>query len=215
MNGVLKNNSDILVKRHIEKNMMTYIISFLCIGIGVVLGVYSIKYMQSADKGNINQWLNTAISSLQTKDIGLKALFVESLKNYLPLVFALWFLGLTIIGIPFIIIIDLIKGYTLGFTFSCIISNYAMKGFGAAMFGVVLQNLIFIPCIVFLSVLSMEFSRSILRDKTMILDRSTFLSCVLNYTLVYGVVFLIMLVGSGLETVVAPRMIKYFVGAII
>lgn len=215
MRGMFRCNGDLLVKGHIEKGVILYIITFLSICIGVVLGVYSVKHMQGIDKSAINKWLTEAISALQSNQLSLKSLFVDSLKNYLPIVLALWFLGLTIIGIPFIIILDLIKGYTLGFTFSFIISNYALKGFAASIFGVVLQNLIFIPCIVFLSVMSMEFSGGILKDKTMILDKNTFFRCLINYSIVYGIVFIIMIIGSGIEAIISPRMIRYFIGLIL
>ncbi|EPS49865.1 sporulation protein [Clostridium botulinum CFSAN002367] len=41
------------INRHVQENFWLYIISLLCICTGIVLGIYSVKYMGSFEKGDL------------------------------------------------------------------------------------------------------------------------------------------------------------------
>ncbi len=67
-------------------------------------------------------------------------------------------LGYTAVGTPIIFMMDLAKGYVIGFTFSLIVSMLGSKGVMLVLSGLMLQNLIFIPIIMLISVLAIRHS---------------------------------------------------------
>lgn len=196
------------INKHIQENFWLYIISILCVFTGVILGIYSVKYMGEFERNDLVSYLMNFIDPSNTNGVSYKLIFFQSIKNNLPLIIFLWFLGLTIVGIPIIIIIDLLKGFTVGFTFSFMISSLGKSGIGIAVLGVLPQNLIYIPCIIFASVISMEFSIMLLKNKFNKQWTSSISSRVIYYSLIFIVIIIFLFIGIIIESYITPHFVK-------
>lgn len=196
------------VNKHIQENYWLYIISILCVFTGIILGIYSVKYMGEFERNDLVNYLINFIDPSNTTGISYKLIFFQSIKNNLPVIIFLWFLGLTIVGLPIIIIIDLLKGFTVGFTFSFMISGLGKSGVGIAILGVLPQNIIYIPCIIFASVISMEFSIMLLRNKFNKQWTSSISSRIIYYSVIFIVIIVILFIGIIIESYIAPYFVK-------
>ncbi|MBW9147521.1 stage II sporulation protein M [Clostridium sp. CM028] len=196
------------INKHIQENFWLYIISILCVFTGIILGIYSVKYMGDFERNDLVNYLMNFIDPSNTSGISYKLIFLQSIKNNLPVIIFLWFLGLTIIGIPIIIIIDLLKGFTVGFTFSFMISGLGKNGIGIAILGVIPQNLIYIPCIIFASVVSMEFSIMLLKSKFNKQWTSSLSSRIIYYSAIFIVIIIFLFIGIIIESYIAPHFVK-------
>lgn len=199
------------LNKHIQENFWLYIVSILCVFTGIILGMYSVKYMGQFEQNDLVNYLTSFIDPSNANGISYKLIFLQSIKNNLPVIIFLWFLGLTIVGIPIIIIIDLLKGFTVGFTFSFMISGLGKSGIGIAILGVLPQNIIYIPCIIFASVVSMEFSIMLLKDKFNKQWTSSITSRIIYYSLIFIVIIIFLFIGIIIESYIAP----YFVRSLI
>lgn len=197
-----------VVNTHLKENFLLYILSALCIGIGFVIGVYIVKYMTTSDKSNLISYLVDFIKGKNGNSENSKVILFQAIKNNIPLILVVWFLGLTMIGIPIILIIDVLKGFTIGFTVAFFISGFGIKGIGMAMLGVIPQNIIYIPCIIFLSVIAMEFSIKLIKDNSKISMRRRFFSNIGSYSFMFIIITLIMFMGFFFETYCTPNIIK-------
>ncbi|MBZ9635899.1 stage II sporulation protein M [Clostridium sp. FP1] len=202
------------INKHIQENFWLYIISILCVFTGIILGIYSVKYMGEIEQNDLVNYLMNFIDPSNTSGISYKLIFFQSLKNNLPVIIFLWFLGLTIVGIPIIIIIDLLKGFTVGFTFSFMISGLGKSGIGIAVLGVLPQNLIYIPCIIFASVVSMEFSIMLLKDKFNKQWTSSISSRIIYYSVIFIVLIAFLFIGIIIESYIAPYFIKNLINGL-
>ncbi|MBV7275078.1 stage II sporulation protein M [Clostridium thailandense] len=203
-----------IINEHIQNNFWLYIISLLCICTGIVLGIYSVRYMGSFEKSDLLSYLKNFSSTISSGNINYKSIFAQTIKSNIPILFAVWFLGLTMIGIPIILIIDIIKGFTIGFTISFVVNGMGIKGIWFSLLGVLPQNIIYIPCIIFASVLAMEFSLTILRDKTSRRWGSSIWLRITSYSFSFILVVSIMFVGFFMEVYLTPNMIKIIVASI-
>ena len=196
------------INKHIQENHWLYIISILCVFTGIILGTYSVKYMGELERNDLVNYLINFIDPTNTSGISYKLIFFQSIKNNLPVIIFIWFLGLTIVGLPIIIIIDLLKGFTVGFTFSFMLSGLGKSGIGIAILGVLPQNLIYIPCIVFASVLSMEFSIMLLRNKFNKQWTSSISGRIIYYSVIFLVIIVCLFIGIIIESYIAPHFVK-------
>ena len=112
------------------------------------------------------------------------------------------------IGIPTILVIDVIKGFTIGFTISFIINQLGIKGIWISLAGVMPQNIIYIPCIIISSVLAMEFSLMIFRDKSRTQWKSHILVSITSYSIYFLIVSMVMCIGFFMEAYLTPNMVK-------
>lgn len=199
------------INKHVQENFWLYVVSLLCICTGVVLGIYSVRYMGSFEKSDLSSYLQNFSNTLNNQGINSKSVLIETIKNNAVLIIGIWFLGLTMIGIPVILIIDIIKGFTIGFTTSFIVNALGIKGVWMSFLGVLPQNLIYIPCVIFASVLAMEFSVNLLRNKTNRLWEKNVWVKVTSYSFSFMFIAIIMFVGFLLESYITPNMIKLVV----
>lgn len=196
------------INKHIQENFWLYIISILCVFTGIILGIYSVKYMGDYERNDLINYMVNFIDPSNTGGISYKLIFVQSIKNNLPVIIFLWFLGLTIVGLPIILIIDLLKGFTVGFTFSFMISGLGKSGIGVAILGVLPQNLLYIPCIIIASVVSMEYSIMLIKNKFNKQWTSSISSKIVNYSFIFILLIILLFIGIIIESYIAPYFVK-------
>ena len=194
---------------HFNRNLFLYAITFLFMCIGIVIGVYSVKYMDVSVKTELVKFLMSCSDNLNSESIDKKYVLYNALKNNFSIILVLWFLGLTLLGSPLILILDIIKGYTIGFTSSIIISGFGTKGVLLNLLAIFPQNLIYLPCIIISSVLAIEFSISLLKNKPM--NRESNLIQILSYSSIYAFLVIIMILGVIIEIYFTPNMLKIIV----
>lgn len=194
------------LEKHFETNFWLYILSTFCLLIGVVLGMYIVKYMGQMNKNDVTNYFISFSKSIGKKNVDNRQVFIQSLKYNLPVLIGIWFLGLTVIGIPLILILDIAKGFTMGFAVSFLISNAGTKGLWLSLLGVLPQNIIYIPCIIVISVISMKFSISFFETHNQI--GSNNLIRIAYFSGIVILIILVMMLGSLIEAFISPYLIK-------
>lgn len=200
--------------RHFETNFWLYVVSLLCFSTGIVIGIYTVKYMGGAEKVDLSGYFSSFISSISNTKINNKYVLYEAVKNNLPMFLALWILGLTMVGIPIILIIDIIKGFTLGFTVSFIISSTGIKGIWMILIGIMPQNIIYIPCVIIASVLGMELSMIKLKDRFNRQSSRFMDSRNINYSITFLIIILVMVLGFIYEAYITPKAMQLIISSV-
>lgn len=193
---------------HFEDNFWLYIISLFCFFLGIILGVYTVKYLGPVEKNHLVSYLTGFSSSMKKNKINNKDIFFQSIKNNVPLVAAIWFLGLTMVGTPVILIIDIIKGYTIGFTISFVIKGLGIKGIWVSLLGVIPQNIIYIPCLLVASVSAIDFSINFFKNNMYKHWNSNLLARIAAYSVVFIFIIIIMSLGFLFEAYATPFFIN-------
>lgn len=194
--------------KHFNDNLGYYLLTILFLATGMIVGLYCVKYMQDVDKNSLINYITAVSTSPNGEIMATTNIFVNTLKNNLPIIIGLWILGLTFIGAPVVLLINLYKGFSLGFTFSFFIYALKQRGILLALLGVLPQNLIYVPCIIFLSVIAMKGSISAIKEKFSKKYVAGSYTNVRNYTLIYGITTAIMAAGFLIETFLTPIFIN-------
>jgi stage II sporulation protein M len=195
------------LNRHFQENLWLYIISLLSICTGIVLGLYTVKYMNPSQMNSLLDYFIGFADYVKSTTIDKHSVLLMTIKTYIPMMIVLWILGFTVFGIPLTLIINLIKGFTIGFTLGFTINALGMQGVWISLAGVIPQNLIYIPCLLFASVFSMENSLNGLKGKfsnysTNVANLNS------NYSINFLILMLIMFFGFIIEAYFAPSILK-------
>ncbi|XZI57034.1 stage II sporulation protein M [Clostridium perfringens] len=190
----------------LKENKITFLWVFLFFLVGIVLGSYTVYYMSDFNRVEITTYFNNFLEFLGGNSVSYTSILVDSIKSILPMVAIIVLLGYTAVGTPIILMMDLAKGYVIGFTFSLIVSMLGSKGVMLVLSGLMLQNLIFIPIIMLISVLAIRHSvtklkMGVSRDRVK-LDVSR---AYLNFQ---GLLSLIIISGILIETYISPNLIR-------
>lgn len=202
-----------IINKHVQNNFWLYVVSLLCVCTGIVLGMYSVRYMGGFEKSDLLSYLNNFGSTISSQGVNYSNVLVETIKTNMPILLGIWFLGLTMIGIPVILIINIIKGFTIGFTMSFVINGMGIKGIWFSLLGVLPQNIIYVPCIIFASVLAMEFSLMIFKDRSNRQWTSSIWVRVTSYSLSFLLIAIVMLLGFFMESYITPNMVKFIIAS--
>lgn len=152
---------------HINNNLKEYLIVILIFLIGVIFGVIFINRANEVQVEEISTYINDFINQLKNNiQINKVDLLRTSLVSNLLLTILLWFVGSTVIGIPIVYGIIAYRGFCIGYT---IASSIATLGSGSGIMfvltSVLLQNILFIPCILALAVSGIKLYKSIVKDR--------------------------------------------------
>lgn len=199
------------INEHINTNIWLYVISIICIFAGAILGIYSVKYMGSFEKTDLTSYISNFGSTLNSGALDYKNVFMQTLKNNLSIILGIWFLGLTMVGVPIILILDIFKGFTLGFSTCFMINQMGLKGLWISLLGILPQNLIYIPIVVIASVLAMEFSLTIFRDKNQKPGSNPIAMRITSYSFIFVIIVFFMFIGFFTEAYLTPNLVKFVI----
>lgn len=156
MRKKLKKKSGIktVLEIHIQNNLKQYIIVFIFLLIGVVAGIVFVNNASEKQGTEISGYLNQFLSSLkENKTIDKAELLKQSLFDNISLAVILWFVGSTVIGIPIVYGIVAYRGFCLGYAISSALATLSVgKGIIFSIASMLLQNLLFLPCLLALAV---------------------------------------------------------------
>ncbi len=201
-----------LIVNHIKDNLKSYMIISLILLIGIILGVIFVNNMNETQTKEVQTYLTNFINALKdgsTIDNG--ALLKKSILNNLLLVLFMWFVGSTVIGIPIVIGMVAFRGFCLGYTISAGIGVWG-TGKGILFFAstMLLQNLIFIPCMMALAVSGMKLYKSIMKDKR----KENIKFEIFRHTIFSLIILACLLLSSFIETYISTILltlcISYF-----
>ncbi len=196
---------------YINENIKIYAIVTLMFLIGWVIGIIFVNNSQEVQQEQINGYINTFIQGIKSDaEISKPEILKNSILSNLGITVLLWFLGSTVIGMPLIYIVILYKGYSIGCTISAIVASLGTgKGIVFILSTMLLQSIIYIPCLLSLAVSGVKLYKQIMEDrrteniKIQILRHSMF--CVF--------IFLMLVIAALIETYIstniAQRLIKF------
>ena len=194
---------------HIENNLKEYIIFTIIFLIGFVIGVIFINNVSENQGLEINNYITSFITSLkENKEINDFALLKNSIKKNVVLAVILWFMGSTVIGISIVYLVVAFRGFCLGYTISSIIATCGLwKGLLFILSTIFLQNIIFIPCIIALSVSGMRLHNSIMKDRRM----ENIKLEILRHTIFCVFILFLMIISSFIEVFVSKNILIYLI----
>ena len=172
--------------------------------VGIFLGVICINNIDEQLIGKIKIYFNNfgnAIINIENAQI--TSLFINSFFSKFKFIGLIFILACTIIGSSLIYLLVLYKGFSLGYVISAILSIYgAKKGIIFALSTLLIQNIIYIPSIIFFAVYSINFGK-------MIKNRSVNIKIfLLKYFVVFLVILVLSTIASTAELIASYNILK-------
>lgn len=197
-----------VLSKNIKENIGVYFTVTLFFAIGISVGAFTAKALDINQKQELVTYLNKFFQILNNQTVNKNAIFYQSIKNNFQTVFFIWFLGVTIIGIPFTLIITSFRGFIVGFTISFLIQGIGWRGFILTLAAVLPQNIIFIPCLLIISATSLCFSIQVFKTRIKKRIVNSIRSNIFSYTATILIMFAVMIVGSLFEAYISPYILQ-------
>ena len=151
--------------KHIQGNMIIYFIVMMFFIIGISAGAFTVKSLSDSHKQELISYMRGFFSILIDRPINGFSVLKQSLANNLQTGALIWLLGVTVIGIPFILLLIAARGFIVGFTVGFLADQLGLKGALFSIITILPQNIIIIPGIIVVAVIGIGFSTMIIKNK--------------------------------------------------
>jgi len=135
-------------------------------------------------------------------------LWVSILRN-IQVSLAIWALGLYFPGIPFVFLIMCIKGFFSGFTVGFFIHHYGFEGLMLVTFSFLPQSLIYVPVLVRMAVVSLNFGINGYKQRKNYGLRLYQYDAVKGYTKQFLLLLTLLMISTLIETFIAPLLFVF------
>lgn len=198
------------LKEYLHENKWFYLISLLFLFTGIVIGIYVILYMGDTYKQDISSYFLNFADQFKSIDINKEKILLGGLKSNLIMIGAIIISGIIIVGVPIIFIINIIKGFTIGFSTGVIINSMGLKGGLIILASIVPQNLLYVSAIIIASVFSCDMALNRLKSK---LNKNSYGNTqgLNNYMPLYICIGAMLVLGAIIEAYFVPTILKYII----
>lgn len=203
----MKNKMDKL-KSKIKTNKKFTIFLAVLVIVGVILGSFFITILSKSDQTLVKEYLNNYMEVVKTGKFDYISVFINSLLNGGITAFAIWMLGISIVGIPVILFLFFCKAFTLGFSIGSLFFVYQWKGSILSFFYLFPHQIITLIAYGTLTIYALSVSikmiEAVFKKKTI-----DFRAIMGKYSMILGISIGFLLISSLLETFLMPNIMKW------
>ncbi|MBE6149915.1 MAG: hypothetical protein E7170_04265 [Firmicutes bacterium] len=189
----------------VDKELSLFLIILLVIGI--ISGSIFSSILNNNDKTLVTEHLNTFLTSIENNNLDYINSFKNNITTELLYTAIIWLLGISIIGLPIIIIMYFSSNFILGFTIGSIITTFKLKGCLFAFIYVFPSEILKIISQILLVMYSMSFSfklfYSVIKKKNI-----DFKLMINKYLTILGICIVVNIITSLYNTFLLPKIIK-------
>lgn len=185
----------------------------LIFGTGIVSGAFAVRMLPEAQLLELADYLQGFLGALkqQAGVISSKEALETALFHHVKSIFLIWLLGFTMIGIPCIFFLVFTQGFILGFTIGFFIHEYILKGALFAVIGVLPQQVLFVPSMLFTALCAVSLSIFLIRKCT---SRASvpLRSYIVRYVVILPIMLLVTVLGTLIEVYISPILLNGIYG---
>lgn len=194
------------IMQHLDASWWLYLFVSFCFIAGLVfgiLGAYSLKEQQST---SLIQYIDQGLGQFEQNVDFVLTTSQAVYKNLFNLA-KIFVLGLTVLGLPFILLIIFTRGFVLGFTLSFLIKSKGFLGACIALLAIIPPNLLSLPTYILASVSAINFSFYLIRGRD-IKRNGPISQYFLGYLIVMAFMALLMICSAFIEGYLSPFFIR-------
>ncbi|WP_042458070.1 stage II sporulation protein M [Neobacillus dielmonensis] len=182
---------------------------------GVIFGAIVVNSMSFTQKEDLFYYLSQFFGQVSDgKTAGSVDLFLQSFFHNSKFIGLIWVLGISIIGLPIILILLFVKGMVVGFTVGFLVSQMGWKGFALAFVSILPQNVIIIPVFIIMAAFSVIFSMRMIKRQFVKKFSEPILPFFKGYIFALFAAVIFISAASGLEAYLSPWLMKTIIGSI-
>ena len=180
--------------------------------IGIITGALFMTVLSSSDKEIISNSLSDYITNIGSYKFDLK-MFINNFIINILYATVIWIIGISVIGLPIVIIIIFFKSFLISFSISTFIINYKFKGLLYSIVYVLPHMLIYLLIYLYLCIYSIKLSSSII--KALIGHKNiNFKDSMKVYFKLYLFSFILIIFTTLYETFIMPLILKQLINMI-
>ncbi len=201
------------IAKHLEEYSSLYIFHSVLFLMGVIFGAIVVNSLSFTQKEDLFYFLNEFfVQFKQGELVRAGEVFWHTFSYNGKFIGLMWLLGISMIGLPLILVLLFLKGMVIGFTIGFLVLQMGWKGFLLSLAAVLPQNIIIIPTFIAVAVMAVAFSLLMIRKLFVKSLYQPFAPMLARYFMAYGVFLLALGVAAFIEGYFTPYFMKTLLG---
>ncbi|MDD2585387.1 MAG: stage II sporulation protein M [Syntrophomonadaceae bacterium] len=194
------------IKQHLNENRLQYLLIIIIFVAGLILGNFKVMGLEGGVKAHLSNLIDDYLQGGLDGSLDGQSIFMNAFINQAKSVLGIWFLGLTVIGLPLILVVILLRGFSLGFTVGFLCQEKTGASMIFSILSILPQNIVYIPFLLIWAVIAVNFSIYVVNGK-----KSNMLPLgagILKYSLLMLIFLAIFMLGAFIEAYLSPWIIS-------
>lgn len=197
-------------KLKIKINKKIFVFLFVLMLMGIIAGSIFTTILNSSDKELVINHLNEFIDNINNNRLNYLFALKNNLITNISYVILIWLLGISVIGLPIIIIMFFTKCFILGFSVGAILTTFKLKGILVSLVYVFPGQVISLLFLLLLMMYSMSFTFKMIY--AILKKKSIDFKLIMNkYFKILLIVLGVIILMSLCDTYLMPRLIKLLI----
>ncbi len=196
------------LNKRVTINRKLFIFLFLLFIIGLLVGSLFTTILKDSDQTLVKDSLNNFLTSINKNQLKVETTFLPALFSQIVYVLSVWLLGVSILGLPIVIILYFSKSFTLGFSIGSLLYHYHTKGILLSIAYIFPHQIINFFIYTILTIYSLSLSLKLL-DSLIHKKRLDFRFILNKYLFILILSLVGVIITSSLEIFVMPKLISY------
>lgn len=210
-----KNKYQNILANHFREHSSIYLFVAVLFLMGVIFGAIVVNSLTLSQKEDLFYYLSQFFSQISNGKVAdSKDLFIQSFSHNSKFIGLMWLLGISIIGLPVILILLFIKGMVVGFTVGFLVNQMGWNGFLLSFVSVLPQNIIIIPVFIISATLAVSFSFKMIRQQFMKKMGEPMLPLFGRYMVLLVGAIVSLVIAAGVEAYISPGLMKSIVNMV-
>ncbi|MBM7693188.1 stage II sporulation protein M [Peribacillus deserti] len=200
---------------HIKEHSSLYLFITILFLMGVIFGAIVVNSLSFSQKEDLFYYLSQFFGQVKQGRVDtIDGIFWQTVNHNVKYVGLIWILGISIIGLPIILILLFLKGMVVGFTVGFLVNQMGFNGFLLAFVSIFPQNIIIVPVFILITTLALSLSIKIIRRLFMKQLRDPLKPVIVKYFLSFACAVAVLLAAGAVETYLSPQLMKHVVSLV-
>lgn len=198
------------LQAHFGRYTTPLYIAIATFGIGLLFGALATGTLTVADKLMLVDYVHRFVTR-ETARLAVGGIFQPMLVDNLKLLGLLYLLGISVAGMPLVVVIVFFRGFVLGFAGAFLVGTLHWQGFWLGVIAMGLADFFIVPAMLIVSGVALGMSWELISPKAR-MERSSLLRGLAHFTGLVLVMGLVTVAGSVAEAYVAPAIVHVLGG---
>ncbi|PLR76384.1 stage II sporulation protein M [Bacillus sp. V3-13] len=197
------------VASHFREHSSIYLFVIVLFLMGVIFGAVVVNSLSFTQKEDLYYYLFQFFGQIADGKVAEeKEMFMQSFLHNSKFIGLMWVLGISIIGLPIILILLFIKGMVVGFTVGFLVNQMGWDGFLLSFVSILPQNLVIIPLFIVTATSAVAFSLKMIRRQFLKKISQPIMPMLGRYLLTLILVIVFVGAAAAIEAFLSPVFMK-------
>ncbi|WP_370636365.1 stage II sporulation protein M [Cohnella sp. CFH 77786] len=191
-----------------RENVNLYLFVGVLLVVGAVFGALLVHALTFEQQQELAEHLGHYMNTLEDPGSSNPAdAFGSSFLFYAKWLLLIWLLGISVIGLPLVLVLDFLKGVLIGFAVGLLVHQYAWQGVLVSLAAVAPQNALVVPALMIASVSAARFAYFVVRER-LFRRKGRLLPPFLAHTAAAALMLVMLGLASLYEAYVSPLLLE-------